>query len=1041
MNREKLWFLGIIGIGVLWPCAAVSDDRPGSRDAAAPAPAGPMAAAKAAAEFRAPEGFHVTVFAAEPDVQNPIAMAWDPRGRLWVAENHTYSDQSQKFDLRQHDRVLIFEDKDADGRFDRRTVFTEDVQMLASVELGFGGVWLLCPPRLLYLPDRDGDDLPDGPAQVVLDGFTVPSENYHTFANGLRWGPDGWLYGRCGASSPGQVGPPGTPDALRVPVRGGIWRYNTRHKRFEALAHGTTNPWGHDWNALGELFFINTVNGHLWHMIPGAHFVRPHTIDPNARAYAQIEQHADHWHFDHSKELVLGAPGAGDGVLGGGHAHSGVTIYLGDQWPAEYHGALLTLNFHGRRVNVEKLERSGSGYIGHHQPDILFAPDPWFRGIDLSYGPDGGVFILDWSDIGECHERDGVHRASGRIYKVTYGTPGRSRSGDLSRLNDDELIALHRHPSEWFVRQARLVLAGRAASGEPLAKARNLLRDLFARESDPVRKLRALWSLHVTGGTDEAFLRSLLDHEHESIRAWAIRLLTDTLPLDSVFSQRIGTNVNLEPDLQLGFQAMARDDPSGLVRLVLASTLGRLPVKDRAGLARALLSHVEDASDHNLPALIWTGLIPLAETDPAALAALAAECRLGEVVCLIARRLGEDVESRPEPLDFLLAAGATRPQDVRSQIVAGLTDALAGYRKAKKPPAWDTFQTSCGAIADPMLQAQVRALNVVFGDGRALEEVRRLALDEKAELDARRAALRTLIENRPSDLRRICERLARVRFLNATAVRGLALFNDPAIGRTLAQNYRSFHPSDRPAVLDTLVSRRAYARSLLEQIGAGKIPRSDLTPFHARQILSSGDADLARQLSEVWGELRASTAERRQRMRELKERLDPSTLARADRSHGRAIYDRVCGSCHKLYGNGGDIGPDLTGSGRDNLDYLLENIVDPSASVSADFRMVVVAMNDGRVLNGLVKRQTERTLTLQTQTEATVLDRSEIEGLRPSPASLMPDGLLDTLSATEIRDLIAYLSQHAQVPLPPGHDGGHAAGASRAEESAPARAK
>ena len=138
--------------------------------------------------FRVPEGFHVSVFAAEPDVQNPIAMAWDRRGRLWIAENYTYAERAQRFDLSQRDRVLIFEDSDGDGQFDRRTVFTDQVQMLASIELGFGGAWLLCPPRLLFLPDRDGDDVPDGPAEVVLDGFTVPAENYHTFANGLQMG-------------------------------------------------------------------------------------------------------------------------------------------------------------------------------------------------------------------------------------------------------------------------------------------------------------------------------------------------------------------------------------------------------------------------------------------------------------------------------------------------------------------------------------------------------------------------------------------------------------------------------------------------------------------------------------------------------------------------------------------------------------------------------------------------------------------------------------------------------------------------------------
>jgi putative heme-binding domain-containing protein len=284
------------------------------------------------------------------------------------------------------------------------------------------------------------------------------------------------------------------------------------------------------------------------------------------------------------------------------------------------------------------------------------------------------------------------------------------------------------------------------------------------------------------------------------------------------------------------------------------------------------------------------------------------------------------------------------------------------------------------------------------------------------------AALRTLIDRRPPDLRSICERLIRVRFLNAVAVRGLALFDDPAIARSLAQNYRAFHPSQRAAAMETLVSRPAFARALLDQLAAGRIPRDDLTPFHARQILSLNDPALSKRLSVVWGDLRGSAADRRQRINELKDRLDARTLAHADRRQGRAVFNRVCASCHRLYGQGAEIGPDLTGTGRDNLDYLLENIVDPAAALSADFRMVVVAMNDGRVLNGLVKQQTARTLTLQTQTEPIVLERSEIQSLQPSTSSLLPESLLDTLSANEVRDLIAYLMHPVQVPLPSGTD-------------------
>ncbi|HEU0040551.1 MAG TPA: PVC-type heme-binding CxxCH protein, partial [Verrucomicrobiae bacterium] len=499
--------------------------------------AAPPLPEEALAKLKLPSGFKATMFAAEPDVQNPIAMTWDARGRLWIAENYTYAERAKKFDLHLRDRILIFEDKDGDGHFDARAVFTDELQKLTSIEVGFGGVWALCPPQLLFIPDKEGDGVPDGASEVVLDGFQVPAENYHNFANGLRWGPDGWLYGRCGASAPGEIGAPGTPEEARVPIRGGLWRYHPRRKIFEALTAGTTNPWGHDWNEFGEAFYINTVNGHLWHLIPGAHFVRPHTIDPNPRAYELIDMHADHWHFDTAKSWTASRDGAANDY-GGGHAHVGAMIYLGDNWPDKYRGHLFTLNLHGFRANQEILERTGSGYIGKHGEDCLFFGDSWFRGMELGYGPDGGVFVLDWSDTGECHESTGVHRASGRIYKITCGEPKRPEVADLARLSVPELVKLHQHPNEWFVRQARLQLAERAQAGPDFDMASTQLRDLFAQPGDATIQLRALWSLYVIGAADEHFLRTQLRHADEHVRTWAIRLLTDFWPLDTVMSAR-----------------------------------------------------------------------------------------------------------------------------------------------------------------------------------------------------------------------------------------------------------------------------------------------------------------------------------------------------------------------------------------------------------------------------------------------------------------------------------------------------------------------
>lgn len=982
----------------------------------------PMPAAQVAAQMKLPPGFKATVFAAEPDVQNPIALAWDARGRLWVAENYTYAERATKFDLRLRDRVLIFEDAKGDGHFTSRKVFTDEVQMLTSVEVGRGGVWLMCPPQLLFMPCANGGDKPTGPTEVVLDGFTPPAENYHNYANGLRFGPDGWLYGRCGASAPGEIGAPGTPKDARIPLRGTMWRYHPTRKVFEALSSGTTNPWGHDWDAHGELFFINTVNGHLWHGITGAHYVRPHTIDPNPRTYALIDQHADHWHFDTASDWTKSRDGAAD-AFGGGHAHIGMMIYQGDNWPAEYRGRLFTLNMHGRRANQEILERKGSGYVGKHAPDFFTVPDKWFRGMELTYGPDGGVYVADWSDTGECHDSTGVHRTSGRIYKITYGEPKRPATTDLTKLSVNELVHLHTHPNEWFVRQARLQLIERAEVRGQLPGAIIDLHLAFTEPREPILQIRALLSLYALGVADEPFLQRRLGHTNEHIRAWAVRLLTDTLPLDKVVDavsfdgHRRTARTSEVIDL---LSRTAKVDSSALVRLTLASALQRLPVGRRVELASALGAHKEDAYDHNLPALIWYGLIPVADAIPHALVTAAGECELPLTRKLITRRLAEDIEQKPWLVNFLLELASTKPEAFQADILAGLADGLAGWRKATKPAAWDALVKQLGTSTDAALRDRVRDLSVVFGDGRALDEVKQVALAKDGDMNARKAALQTLIESRPPDLRAICEQLLAVRFLNAVAVRGLAQFDDPAIGEKLAKSYRSFHPSERPAVMDTLVSRPTFAKALLVEVAAGKLPRADVTAFHARQIRSFNDAALNAQLAKAWGELREAAADKRALISKLKTQLSPEVLAKADKVAGRALFNLACAACHRLYGQGGEVGPDLTGAGRDNLDYLLDNIADPSAVVSADFRMSVVNLKDGRVLNAIITAKTDRTVSFKTMTEMLTLQRNDIESVQESTLSLMPEGLLEALTPEQQRDLLAYLMHKSQVSLPEG---------------------
>lgn len=975
--------------------------------------ANPPSPEEALAMWNLPEGFSINLYSAEPDVQNPIGMAWDHRGRMWVAENYTYAERATRFELSLKDRILILSDTDGDGKADERKVFHEDLQRLTSVEVGHGGIWAMCPPQLLFIPDQNGDDVPDDSPVVVLDGFTVAQSNYHNFANGLRWGPDGWLYGRCGHSCPGKVGVPGAPDSERIPIKGGVWRFHPERVVFEMLTHGTTNPWGHDWDRNGQLFFINTVNGHLWHGIHGAHFPESFGADPNPFVYERIDTHADHYHYDTSGKWSESRDGAANDY-GGGHAHIGMMIYQGQTWPERFHDRLFTVNMHGRRTNVERLERVGSGFVGRHEPDIFLMDDTWYRGIDIQPGPDGAVYIIDWSDTGECHEHTGVHRTSGRIYRIQYGKESRSNFSGLDKFSVATMTRMN-GDDPWFDRQMW-------GAGERLQVTEEgtiaLNAVLLDADLPTEQRLRALWALGRSGEPFPYWSR-LINDPDENIRAWTIRQLAEGNDLDTIVGPlATGRRDPLPESVFTAMLKRAEIDVSGLVRLELASTLQRLDFDQRSELGLALASRKEDAADHNLPSMVWFGVSPLAREDPDGLIKIAKETSWPTLLRWIARSVSSQLDENPEVVNSLLSTCAELPTESQSAILKGIEDGLKGWRKAPKPEAWDNLVDAMSGIEDAEVKDRIAALSVLFGDGRALDEVKALALDTNADHAMRRAALLTLIENRPDDLRAICESLLKDRLLNATAVKGLVLFDDPQLGQSIAKQYRRFSSDDKPSVLAALVSRSAWAGALLAEMESGKISKKELSAFQARQIQSFGDEELSGQLERVWGEVRDSNAEKRKLIEEWTEILSDEFLAEADLSQGRMLYAGICSACHRMYGNGGKIGPDLTGSNRGDLGYLLENIFDPGGVVSADYRMSIVEMSDGRTLTGVVESEDKKSLVLRQAVESVTLSKSEVVKREVSSVSMMPDGLLQPFSKEQVRDLIGYLRHPVQVALP-----------------------
>jgi putative membrane-bound dehydrogenase-like protein len=616
----------------------------------------PFAPLEAAKTMQVPKGFNVTLFAGEPDIKQPIAFCIDDRGRLWVAEANNYPDKKAG----KKDRIIILEDTDGDGRHDKRIVFYDQLEYVSGIEVGFGGVWVMSIPNFYFIPDKDYDGVPDGEPIVLLDGFGTHA-NAHNIANGFAWGPDGWLYGTHGVTNWSLLGKPGTPEAKRRRFEGGVWRYHPVRHVWESYAVGTTNPWGIDWNDFGHAFVCNCVNPHLFHIIQGA-FYDPQRNRPAGKySYERIATIADHLHFTNTKTIRAGIGTPEEDVAGGGHAHCGTMIYLGDNWPAQYRGQVFMNNIHGRRINHDRLIRKGSGYTATHAPDVLRARDPWIVGVTLAYGPDGGVYVSDFSETGECHHTRNTRKNTGRIYKITFGKP-KPWKGDIGKKGEGALMDLLLHKNDWFVRHARRVMQERYAeelkllsfgryTGPPMryhlifpflsndesemARLKRRLEketwrkplwEILEKGKDDRRRLRAMWALHgINALNGNSALNDCLKDKSEHLRAWAIQLLCE--------------NKKPSAAARAEFARMAREDKSPLVRLYLASAMQRLPVAQRVPVLAALLAHAEDAKDQNLPLMYWYATEPVVAADKKAALQLLAVCKIPKVRQFITRRM------------------------------------------------------------------------------------------------------------------------------------------------------------------------------------------------------------------------------------------------------------------------------------------------------------------------------------------------------------------------------------------------------------------
>lgn len=993
--------LALAGLLLLAAQARGADAPKAAKPADRPLP--PDAAAKA---MTVPDGFKVTLFAGEPDVVQPIAVTFDTRGRLWVVECRSYP--KWRDDGKGSDRVVILEDTDGDGRHDKKTVFLDNGSNLSGIELGFGGVWLCSLPNLIFIPMKDGEDKPAGPPEVLLDGWNLKDTKHNVF-NSLGWGPDGWLYGCNGIQARSKVGKPGTPEKDRVYFDCGVWRFHPTRKTFEVVATGTTNPFGLDWDEHGQMVFTNCVIHHLWHVVPGGRYTRMYGQDPNPHAYELMTSCADHLHWgggDWTSSRTTGTGGKPEhSEAGGGHAHSGCAVYLGDNFPPEYRNSVFMCNIHGNRLNRDRLERTPAGYVAKHAPDFLFANDSWFRGICVKSGPDGGLYVTDWSDTGECHNYEVADTTNGRVFRVVYGTPKPWR-GDVAKLSDAELLKLLFHKNDWFVRQARHVLQQRAADGALAVGTVKALRELVEGTPDVTWKLRAVWALHAVGGLDADGINGLLFHADDAVRAWGVMLAADP--------------ARPHPGLARDLAKLLDREESPYVLPFAAGAGRRLPPADALDVAAALVWRVLPEDDPNLVRMAWyaTQDALARAADPAAGVRVLESARHPLLArhtarYLVAAATGEDRADRLDLLTKYLAdvklSGSQLP------VLLGMQDALSGVRELPEPAGWGELYPALAESDLPEVRTRAEALAVVFGNKKAVADLSARMTDTKADPSARVAAVELLTRRKPAGIVAQLHLLLGDPAVRGAAVRALAAFPDDQTPNLLLTAYPKFTAAEKADAVQTLASRPKWASALLDAVEKGTLPRADVSLLAARQVLALNDASLSTRLGQVWGKVAPASKERAARVAAWKEKLDPAAMKAADPAAGRAVFTKSCATCHKLFGDGTDAAPDLTGSQRANLDYLLENVLDPSAVVPREYQVTNFALADGRVVAGIVLRETPDGVSVRTTNEVLVLPAGDIESRKPTGQSLMPEGLFDNLKPEEVRDLVAYLASSKQI--------------------------
>jgi putative membrane-bound dehydrogenase-like protein len=948
---------------------------------------------EAAGKMTVANGLDVRLFAAEPLIRQPVAIEFDDRGRLWVIQYLQYPNPAglsrvkvDRFSRTIYDRmpdppprgptgadrVTILEDTDGDGKADHSHDFVSGLNLASGLAFGYGGVYILQPPYLLFYADRNHDDRPDGEPEVLLSGFGI--EDAHSVANSLTWGPDGWLYGLQGSTVTARI--------RGIEFQQGIWRFHPTTRRFELFCEGGGNMWGLDFDRFGNLFASTNVGGFVMlHGVQGGYYWKSfgkHGPLHNSYTFGYFE------HVAHSG-------------LSGGHVSVGGLFYEADAFPKEWRGRYIAADLLDHSIHWHEVSPRGSTFQARQGGDVLRANDTWFAPSDMTLGPDGALYVTDWHDKRTAHPDPDADwdRSNGRIYVVSVPGAKVGQRQNLSTQTNRELIALLRHPNTWYRRRARRILSERRASDFD-ADLRQAVRD-----ERGVGSLEAYWAHYGCVGFDETLAEELLTHPDRDVRTWAVRLSGDEPHLSDKLSARL--------------VALAETEPDACVRSQLACSAQRLPRRFGLDIARKLLLRDPDGSDPHLPLLLWWAVERHALDDPEMTLAKFASPESWQsalmrsaIVGRLMRRFASEGTATGDEVCVRLMASA-RTQADRRVLISALEEGTRGRRPSLSAQSLITRITTLAS--EDVSNFVLIQLAARMGSRSAIDRVRAVASDESAPDVDRRRALELLGEIKDGSAVRALIDAATLDpslSIRTTALSVLGRFEDATIADALIAAYPKQGAAWQSRAREILLNRQTMAKFFLTAIDRGEFPAKEVPMEQLANLASFRDANLDALVLKHWGSHRGSTPE--ERLAEVRRLNNDLRAAAGDRQRGRLVFQKHCASCHRLFGEGETVGPDLTFANRQDRDYLLISLVDPSGVVRKEYQAFNIHTTDGRVLAGLIVEQSPATVTLRDgKGDRTRIARSEIEVIKESATSLMPDSLYKELNPDELRDLFRYL--------------------------------